>query len=417
VRGMFAGNAAASTGIAGDSRAGGEFVISGSGRRCRRPIVQDPFSGYNPQPMSERTRGSEYMRWAKENHASVRFNLAVSGIPSLTLADLGARIEDLELTGPDGYGYAPLVQALAAHCAVPEESVVAATGTSMANHLVLAALLDPGDEVAIELPGYGPLVDAAEYLGTRVRRFPRRREDGFAVDPDLVRQALTPRTRLIVLTNLHNPSAALTGEDTLREIGALAERVGARVLVDEVYLDAAFEDAPRSAFHLVGPFVTTSSLTKVYGLSGLRCGFILAPKELARRIWLLNDLFGVNAAHAAERLSVIALSRLPELAARSRALLDANRPILNLFLETCRHVEAPPSARGTTAFPRLLAGSVDRLETLLREKYEASVSPGRFFGAPDHFRVGISCPTPILEAGLERLASAIAELARERREG
>ena len=359
--------------------------------------------------MSTRVRGSEYMQWAKENHASVRFNLAVSGMPHLPLADLGVAIEDLEIGGPDGYGYASLSRALAAKCSVREECVVTATGTSMANHLALAALLEPGDEIVIEEPGYGPIVDVARYLGAEVRRFSRRHEDGFAVDPDILRKAITPRTRVVALTNLHNPSSTLTTEDVLQEVGDLAADAGARVLVDEVYLDLAFEEAPRSAFHLGEPFVVTSSLTKAYGLSGLRCGFILAPPELARRMWLLNDLFGVNAAHPAERLAVIALGCLPGIAARTRALLDANRPILNRFLGTCRWVEAPASRLGTTSFPRLLRGTVDSLVRLLRDRYDASVAPGRFFGAPDHFRVGISCPTPILRDGLERLEAALEE--------
>ncbi len=362
--------------------------------------------------MSTRVRGSEYMQWAKENHRSVRFNLAVSGMPHFPLAELGAAMDDLDIGGPDGYGYPPLRQALAAKCSVPEECVVTAAGTSMANHLVLAALLDPGDEIVIEEPGYGPIVDAARYLGGEVRRFPRRREDGFTVDPDVVRKTITPRTRLVALTNLHNPSSAFTTEDVLREIGGLAATVGARVLVDEAYLDLAFDEAPRSAFHLGDRFVVTSSLTKAYGLSGLRCGFVLAPPELALRIWMLNDLFGVNAAHPAERLSVIALGRLSGMTARTRALLDANRPLLNRFVETCPWVEAKASRLGTTSFPRLLRGSVDSLVRLLRDRYDASVAPGRFFGAPDHFRVGISCPTPILEGGLERLEAALQEVAR-----
>src|SRR5205085_8584350 len=104
----------------------------------------------------------------------------------------------------------------------------------------------------------------------------------------------------IVVTNLHNPTSTLTGEDTIREIGEIARRAGARVLVDEVYLDAAFEKAPRSAAHLGDHFIVTSSLTKVYGLSGLRCGWIIGDPKLATAMWRLNDLFGVIPAHMAE---------------------------------------------------------------------------------------------------------------------
>src|SRR5215467_3806484 len=156
----------------------------------------------------------------------------------------------------------------------------------------------------------------------------------------------------------------------------MARRVGAKVLVDEVYLDAAFDLAPRTAFHLGEEFVTTTSLTKVYGLSGLRCGWIIAEPELARRMWKLNDLFGVIPAHAAERLSVIALAHLDRIRAKSKALLDTNRDAANRFLDSCQGLTATRQEWGTTVFPRLVRGSVESLCTLMRDKYETTVVPG-----------------------------------------
>jgi aspartate/methionine/tyrosine aminotransferase len=112
----------------------------------------------------------------------------------------------------------------------------------------------------------------------------------------------------------------LTSDDVLREIGDLARSVGARVLVDEVYLDAVYENTPRTSYHLGREFVVTNSLTKVYGLSGLRCGWIVAEPDLARRMWRLNDLFGSIPAHPAERLSVIALENLDRIRERARRI-------------------------------------------------------------------------------------------------
>ncbi|MCA1636460.1 MAG: pyridoxal phosphate-dependent aminotransferase, partial [Acidobacteria bacterium] len=233
------------------------------------------------------TMKSEYMQWARLR-AGARFNLATSGLANSTLAELSFRHQELELTRTSEYGYGPLQKALAAKSGVGEECVVAAQGTSFANHLAMAALIEPGDEVLIEHPTYELIVTTARYLGARVERFERRGEEGFALDPFEVERRLTPRTRLIVLTNLHNPSSADTPVEVLRRVGEIARGGGARVLVDEVYLDAMFERAPPSAFHLGEEFITTNSLTKVYGLSGLRCGWVLAAPELAQRMWLLN---------------------------------------------------------------------------------------------------------------------------------
>jgi aspartate/methionine/tyrosine aminotransferase len=359
---------------------------------------------------ASRATGSEYMEWAK-TRSQARFNLASSGVAELPLAELPVRLEDLELTGPSFYGYPPLQERLARKAGVDPDCVVAATGTSMANHLALAAFLQPGDEALVEEPTYGPLVDAASYLGAEVRRFPRRAERAFAVDPRDVEKALTPRTRLVVLSNLHNPSNALAGEETLREVGELAGHAGARVLVDEVYLDALFDRAPRSAFRLDPErFVVTGSLTKAYGLSGLRCGWILADPASARRIWRLNDLFGSVPAHPAERLSIVALDHLAPIAARAGRLLEANRKTLQRFFDGRPELEVPALQHGMIAFPRLRVGSVDALAALLRDKYETTVVPGRFFGRPEHFRVSYGCRPETLAGGLERLGAALEEL-------
>src|SRR6202166_1885870 len=157
---------------------------------------------------SERTKRSVYMEWAKtRSHA--QFNLATSGLISVPLSEFPVRLEQLEITAPGAYGYGPLQERLARHNGVPEECVVAATGTSMANHLAMAAVLDPGDEVLIEQPVYEPLLNIAEYLGARIKRVPRRFETGFAVELSEIEKAISGETRLIVLSNLHNPSGAL----------------------------------------------------------------------------------------------------------------------------------------------------------------------------------------------------------------
>src|SRR4029078_3652667 len=117
-------------------------------------------------------------------------------------------------------------------------------------------------------------------------------------------------------------------------IGELARRVGARVLIDEVYMETLFEEPPRTSFHLGEEFVVTSSLTKAFGLSGLRCGWILAQPELAKRMWRLNDLFAATPVHAGERLSVVAMQQLEAIAARAKQLLDRNRQRLNETLDT-----------------------------------------------------------------------------------
>jgi aspartate/methionine/tyrosine aminotransferase len=272
----------------------------------------------------------------------------------------------------------------------------------------MAAIVDPGDDVLIEHPAYELLVSAALYLGAEIRRFGRTEESGYALDPAEVRRAMTPKTKLIVITNLHNPSSALASDAVLREIGDMASSVGARVLVDEVYLDSVSETAPRSSYHLGPEFIVTSSLTKVYGLSGLRCGWILAQPDLSRTMWRLNDLFGVIPAHPAELLSVAAFEHLDTIRDKARKVLEADRALLREFLARETAVSAPWPEFGTTAFLRLKNGDVDSFLERLRSDYETSAVPGRFFGAPEHFRIGFGVNTEMFAEGLRRIALALA---------
>jgi aspartate/methionine/tyrosine aminotransferase len=277
----------------------------------------------------------------------------------------------------------------------------------MANHLAMATLLDPGDEVLIEQPTYELLTSALLYLGAAVKHFARTEESGYALDPAQVRHVITRKTKLIVLTNLHNPSSVLASETALREIGGMARSVGARVLVDEVYLDAVYTNTPRPSYHLGPEFVVTSSLTKVYGLSGLRCGWILAEPSLARAMWRLNDLFASIPAHPAELLSVVALENLDTIRDRSRKIVEADRALLHEFLARQEAVSAPRTEFGTTAILHLENGNIDDFLTRLRTKYETSVVPGSFFGLPNHFRIGMGVDHEMFREGLQRIGQAL----------
>ena len=350
------------------------------------------------------------MRWAK-TRAQVKYDLALSGILNLPFAELDATISDIDLNGDNSYGYGPLIDALAAHAEVQRDCVVMISGgTSMANHLAMAAAIEHGDEVLIEQPTYEPLLALAQYFGASIKRFARPAENNYRVDLDDLRSKVSPQTRLIVLTNLHNPSSALVDEDTLRRVGEIAQSVSARVLVDEVYLEALFEAAPRSSASLGPQFIATSSLTKGYGLSGLRCGWILAEPELAERMRLLHDIFGALAPHPAERLSVLALRKLPKFIERAKTILETNRAVLNDFYDSREDLEVPRSRAGTTSFPRLLKGTVENLCTLLTEKYETAVVPGRFFESPQQFRIGMCAEPELFSEGVRRLGKALDEI-------
>jgi aspartate/methionine/tyrosine aminotransferase len=351
------------------------------------------------------------MHWSK-TQSRARFNLATSGVASFPLRELPVQLETLEINGDNGYsgyGYPPLQKVIAAHHCVDPDCVVESAGTSMANHLAIAAIIEPGDEVLIEHPAYGPILDVARYLRANVKRFPRIKEIGWAVDPQVILNCITPKTRLIVITNLHNPTSALTPNSVLREIGEIARSVGALVLVDEVYLDAVYQRTPRTSFHLGPEFVVTSSLTKVYGVSGLRCGWILAHSDLAWKMRRLNDLYSATPVYPGLLLAVAVFKHLNRLREKARRIVDADRKLLRDFLVRQSAFSAVTTDWGTTSFVQLRDGNADVFLERLRAEFDTSAVPGRFFEMPDHFRIGMGVNTEMFAEGLDRISRALGD--------
>jgi len=350
-----------------------------------------------------------YMEWAKTRPAP-EFDLAGSNILACTLDDLPGAREAVSLSGANDNGYAPLIDAIADRYGTTADRVTTANGTSGANFLVFAALIEPGDDVLVERPGYDPLLGASRIFGARTVRFDRRFEDGFRLDPDRVRSALTPRTRLIVITTPHNPTGVMADPGALADIGAIAERAGAHVLVDEVYRDVTGETSPPAATW-GDVFISTNSITKSYGLSSLRAGWVIAAPEVAYRVRRARDIVDGTGSIVAERLATLAFQQLDRLYDRARAVLARNKKVADEFLRSRRELEWIPSV-GTIVFPRIanLEDATPFVEQLMQERRTA-VGPGRFFEAPAHFSVGYGGDTEKIRAGLARLGAALDALA------
>jgi len=347
-----------------------------------------------------------YMEWAKARPRPA-IDLAGSNLAPCSLDDLPGAREAVDVAGESPDGYPPLVEAIAERHGVPSDRVATAGGCSGANFFACAALLEPGDEVLAESPLYDPLAAAAQLLGASVRTFPRRFERGYDVDPAELADALTPRTRLVLLSNPHNPSGALLAPGTLAAVGALAAERGIHVLVDEVYRDTVLDGRPAPAATLSPVFVSSSSLTKAYGLASLRCGWTLASPELTRRIRRVRDVVDVWAPIPSDRIAVVAFRHLDALAARARAIIEANATGVSAWLARHEELECVPS-RSTLAFPRLKnASDAGPFAEALFARTGTAVAPGRFFGAPAHFRVAFGGPPDRVSAGLDAISSVL----------
>jgi len=353
-----------------------------------------------------------YIAWMKRAPEMAN-NLMGSNLLHCQVEDIPGAREELALDAFHEEGYEPLLEDIAGRYGVGVDRVSVATGASGANFLACGALLQAGDEVLVERPGYDSLLAVPRFLGAKINRFDRVFEEDFRVNPDRVQAALTPETRMIILSNLHNPTGALTSPETLRAVGELAESVGAKVMVDEVYLDSVHGMDLVSAATLSPTFISTSSLTKAYGLSGLRAGWALSSPEIAEKVRRVRDVVDGVGSFPSELLAHLAFRNLPALRERARGILEPNMAVLRSFMEGRPELEWVPPAGGSVGFPRI-RGIADASDFVvkLREEYDTGVVPGYFFEAPAHFRIALGGRGEILKEGLNRLGQALDALSR-----
>jgi aspartate/methionine/tyrosine aminotransferase len=353
-----------------------------------------------------------YLRWAKVR-PRVAYDLASSGLVPVSTGELlgdAAAKSAFDITGPNDDGYVPLRDSIGRRYGVDAGRVSIANGAAGANFLVLLALLKPGDDALIELPAYDPLIAAARVAGANVVHFRRRWEDAFALDPQAVRDAITPKTRLIVISNAHNPSGALASSGVLEEIGRIAATAGAHVMVDEVYAEAQHEDvpAPAPAAVLGDMFVSTNSLTKAYGLAGLRCGWVIASPDVSRRIRETRDVVDGSGPFVAERLALTAFEQLDRLRARARGVFAGNLATLRAMAAANPRIDWLEPQAGTTVFPRIrdVDDTSMLVERLIRD-YDTVAVPGYFFQSPQHLRLSFSGNPEMVREAASRLDRAL----------
>ncbi len=263
----------------------------------------------------------DYLEWAQANQPRPwKASLLLSGLQT-PLSELGVTASEAAeaVRGPSAD---PGVRAgLARRYGVPEAEMQPVLGTSLGLFLASAALLRPGEPCLVEAPAYEPLRRAPEAVGARLVRFPRRPEAGWALEPEEVLRRWEPGTRLVVVSDLHNPTGREAGDAALAALAREVEARGAHLLVDEVYRD--FRPGPvGTARSLGGAVVTVSSLTKVYGLGSLRAGWVTGPEPVLARIRRILKVLQVVDPAPTLPFVLRALDRADSL--RERALMRAS---------------------------------------------------------------------------------------------
>jgi len=350
----------------------------------------------------------------------IRCNLAESSVADLSLGELGSDgLDRLVLAYGDHRGHPGLRELIAAGApGLEARHVLVTPGASSALFLVASALLEPGDEVVVAHPNYATNVEAPRAIGAAVRYLELRHEEGWQVDPDRLAALVGPRTRLVSLTSPHNPTGACMDEATLRAVVRVCERSGARLLFDETYREMAFDAPPPVAASLSERSISVASLSKTYGLPGLRTGWLMTHDPvLGDQLLAAKELILITGSAVDEELAYRALSRRGEWLPRIRDGIASALATTTAWMEAQDEFEWVAPRGGVVAFPRF--HEPDRYDItgfyrVLNEELATWVGPGHWFEQPDHaFRLGFGWPTPpALAEGLANLSRAAASARR-----
>jgi len=372
---------------------------------------------------NRRMREESYAQWMRRAASAVR----ALGFPILSLFD-SAVPEPVELvrqTIAEGFGASVtsryvsaftngnpfVIDWIAARYGVPAAQVLCTTGATGALSLLYRALAQPGDHVLVETPGFDVFAEIGCSQGLTVSDFPRSGER-FALDPDAITARLRPESRLIVLSNLHNPSGMAADTAAMEALARIAEARRIWVIVDEVYGDYASLDArPMAAAQISPRFISVSSLTKIYGLHTVRCGWIVGAPEAMAIVKPVGERLEFGVSNLAHAVAALVLENAATFDAYSHAVLAAARPVITHAHEQWRReglVEGVLPEFGCITFPRLV-GIDDTLafSDWLAARSGVIVAPGEHFEAPGHVRIGFGQPVEKLETAIGQLTEGL----------
>ena len=354
---------------------------------------------------------SAYLEWIKALEFP-QYNLGMSGMYYTgTVKDLGLDPADLPVNTPGMYGTESFRDALSGKYGVPPENIVISIGTSGINYLLFKTIFEPGDEVLVETPVYDPIPAAVQAVGARPIFLPRDPGNGYQFDESLILKLLSVKTKGLILTNLHNPTGVMISEENLKSLAGLLNQRGCYLIVDEIYIEFFFGKDHGTAFHLADNIITTSSLTKAFGLGGLRAGWSFAPvKAVDKAHGLYNIMVGSGPGITEQIASKIVSDEnlYRRFADGTTKLIKENLPLVEEFVESRPEMTWVKPDGGITCFPVMDSSTkVEILHQILLKDYQTLIMPGKFFSSPMGFRLSYGIPQDILVKGLKNIGMAL----------
>jgi len=352
---------------------------------------------------------------------TVEFNLADSSVQCLTTREwLNAEEADQLLhTGlfyPEVNGAELLRSRIAAlYCNCSSRNVLVTVGAAQANSMVASTLLEPGDQVIVVSPGYRQIWGLAKNLGCCVQELQLCPEDSWRPDLDKLADMASHRAKLISIVNPNNPTGTVLSGGEMQQIITICERTGAWLHADEVYRGTEFNGVETPSFWgQYDKLICTNSLSKAYGLAGLRIGWAVAAPEMIEELWRRHEYAVIAAAGPSMTLAEIALhpAKRAQLLERQRQLSSNGHEILAQWIQQQNgKFSAQKPAATSIAFMRYHFDmpSVDFADHL-RKRASILVAPGAYLGTEHYLRVSVGYDAQKIGAALGRISTAVSEL-------
>jgi aspartate/methionine/tyrosine aminotransferase len=358
-------------------------------------------------------------RWLTRHELHVKYDIAESGILPLKLNDLLAfespddrvaileHLLELRLGYNEAVGTRELRTVIAStYENIDPDNVLVTTGAIEANFLLFNVLLDAGNHVIAPYPAYQQLFSVPRAIGCDVSLWKITPENDFCYDLDALRRLVTPKTRLIILNTPHNPTGAILPESDLREVYSLAERVGATVLCDEAYRWLSIPGGESFAppiCTLGSNGISVGTISKPFGLPGLRLGWMVAPKEIISKCWAMRDYVSLSPGKLNDAIAILAFKHREKIIERNSAIISANLDEAHRWVAHHTDILSWKPPRG--GLLALIKYQIDitslELADKLATEYSVMLAPGSSFGYENYLRMGIGQNPGTFKSGLE----------------
>ncbi len=346
---------------------------------------------------------------------SIDFNLAESSVTDLKFEELNLKLNQLKLEYIAHRGSVSLRKEIIETTNLNEDHVLVTNGAAGALFIINTSLLDAKDHLIIVRPNYATNIELPKTIGCEISYIDLKFEDGWRVNIQAIENAIQSNTKLISITSPHNPTGMLMSEEELNSLIALVEKKDIHLLVDETYRNTCFATPYPIVATKSKKAISVSSLSKAYGLPGLRIGWLISQdEELMERFLAAKEMIYISNSTLDEEVAYQFLIQKEKFESKINERSLKNYKLLSQWLLEEKRLECILPKGGVVCFPRFTkphSVDIEKFHSLLIKKYKTMVGPGHWFSMPDfYFRLGFGwVDTGAFKRGLENLSRSIGE--------